>query len=394
MSLSWSDIIARGRRLWRRLAHSTVAERKQTLPYVDGLRGIAILMVISYHLAMQVGSPFKVHAVAALLGAGDRGVQLFFILSAFTLFISSEKRFRTDRRPVLSFYIRRWFRILPFWLLVNLLWAIILRPSLTTLALSTTFLFGFVRFAGYELVPGGWSLFVEETFYVFLPLIFGHIRNWYRALGFAAILGIISVIWWAQAPHVHAFNGPSNFIFFAPPAQWFAFGLGILLFYIISNPRVRRYLLENPSAHFWLDAATVLAALVLLAHEYRGATLALLLLVFTSVPTGTLFGRLARLPLLRRFGRYSYSLYLLHFMFLTTLAPVRNWLWRTAHLTHGPAELKLAVYIPVFCAVMLAVGFLSFNLLEKPCIDLGRQINAWLNRRRLATATAAELTAL
>ena len=394
MRLSWSATASRTRRLWRRFADSTVAERKQILPYVDGLRGIAILMVISYHLAMQVGSPFKVHAVAALLGAGDRGVQLFFILSAFTLFTSSEKRFRTDRRPVLSFYIRRWFRILPFWLLVNLLWAIILRASFTTLALSTTFLFGFVRFAGYELVPGGWSLFVEETFYVFLPLIFGHIRNWRRALGFVAILGLISAVWWAYAPHVHAFTGPSNFIFFAPPAQWFAFGLGILLFYIISHPRVRHHLLENPSAHFWLDAATVLTALILLTHEYRAATLVLLLLVFTSVPAKTLFGRLARNPLLRRLGRYSYSLYLLHFMFLTALVPVRDWLWRAAHLTHGPAELKLAIYIPVFCAVMLVVGFLSFNLLEKPCIDLGRSLNAWLNRRRSTTATAAELTAL
>src|SRR6266404_5384390 len=108
MTISRDGVISGTKRVWRRFADSTVAERKQVLPYVDGLRGVAILMVITYHLAQQSGA-FKVHALGALVGAGDRGVQLFFILSAFTLFTSSQKRFQTDRLPRLSFYIRRAF---------------------------------------------------------------------------------------------------------------------------------------------------------------------------------------------------------------------------------------------------------------------------------------------
>lgn len=392
--MEWSNTIRPAiMSLWRRFTDSTVADKKQILPYVDGLRGIAILMVITYHLAQQVGSPFKVQALAAILGAGDRGVQLFFMLSAFTLFASSEKRYQTDKSPVLSFYIRRWFRILPFWILVNFLWALVIRPSPTTLVLSLTFLFGFVRFIqGYELVPGGWSLFVEETFYVFLPLIFGYIRNWYRALGLVVILWLVGDIWWRQAVKVAAF-GHYNFVFFAPPAQWFAFGLGILLFYAVSNPKFRSQLLDNAQAYFLLDASVLLACWNLLSGDYRIATLALVVLIVASVPTATLFGRITRNALLRRLGRYSYSLYLLHFFFLSALVPVRDWLWRTAHLTAGPAELKLALYVPVFVAVMLIVGFLSFNLIEKPCIDVGRAINARLNRR-LSPTGEAELTAL
>lgn len=394
MTLSLSGVATGGKRLWHKFANSSVAERKQVLPYVDGLRGIAILMVMSYHLASEVGAGFRVQAIGALFGSGERGVQLFFILSAFTLFTSSQKRYETDRRPALSFYIRRAFRILPFWWLMVMIWAFVIHPDFTTIALSVTFVFGFVRFIqGYELVPGGWSLFVEETFYVFLPLIFGHIKNIYRALGFVAVLWLISDIWWRQAVHINAF-GHYNFVFFAPPAQWFAFGLGILLFYLVSNTGVKKYVLEHQAAYFLLDAVTILAAWHWLSGDYRAATLVLLVLVFASVPAGTIFGRIARNRLLRRFGRYSYSLYLLHFVFLLALVPLRNWLWQIFHVTNAPAELKLAVYVPVFCAIMLVAGFVSFNLIEKPCIDMGRALNARLNRRRAPAITSAELTAL
>jgi peptidoglycan/LPS O-acetylase OafA/YrhL len=371
-----------------------VAERKQILPYIDGLRGVAILMVIAYHLAAEVGAQFAIGPLQTVFGSGHRGVQLFFILSAFTLFASSQKRFKTDRLPILSFYIRRIFRIVPFWLLVNVIWALILLPNWTTVASSATFAFGFLRFIpGYELVPGGWSLFVEETFYLFLPLIFGFISSTRRALGLAILLFVISELWWRFASQIQAFSH-ANFIFFAPPAHWFAFGLGILLFFVATNERVRTRLLENRVAYYFLDAATLVAGFFLLSGEYRLATLSLLLVVFASIPSRTMLGRIMRLGLLRRLGRYSYSIYLLHFLFLITLLPVRDWLWRVTGAVDGPAELKLAVYLPVFCAVMLVVGFLSFNLFEKPFIDMGRRLNAWINRRRAQPATQAEMTAL
>ena len=49
-----------------------------------------------------------------------------------------------------------------------------------------TFLFGFRPDWINTLVPGGWSLFCEETFYLFLPLIFSRIRSLTSGGGFAA----------------------------------------------------------------------------------------------------------------------------------------------------------------------------------------------------------------
>src|ERR1700750_1903647 len=96
------------------------------LGQLDSLRGIAVLNVLLVHSVYWSDKrQLHPHAIAEALYAGQRGVQLFFLVSAFTLFLSFEKR-RRELRPTLNFFIRRIFRITPmFWLatiLAMLLW--------------------------------------------------------------------------------------------------------------------------------------------------------------------------------------------------------------------------------------------------------------------------------
>ena len=79
--------------------------------FVDALRGIAILMVVLVHT--QIYTPAASGRLATVVGAGARGVQLFFVISAFTLFSTSLQRFPKEPKPRRSFYLRRAFRILP-----------------------------------------------------------------------------------------------------------------------------------------------------------------------------------------------------------------------------------------------------------------------------------------
>ncbi|MBW4476371.1 MAG: acyltransferase family protein [Tolypothrix brevis GSE-NOS-MK-07-07A] len=87
--------------------------------FIDALRGIAALGVLLVHTTQHCGS---LHAlIPGITSFGLRGVQLFYILSALTLFLSFEERYKKDKYPLISFFIRRFFRIAPLFYVVILI---------------------------------------------------------------------------------------------------------------------------------------------------------------------------------------------------------------------------------------------------------------------------------
>lgn len=92
----------------------------QKLNYIDALRGgIAILMVIVHHTSQQ-GSVATPYWFGKLCSLGTRGVQLFFVASAFTLYRSYRNRVLDENKHVKNFFIRRFFRIAPIYYLAIL----------------------------------------------------------------------------------------------------------------------------------------------------------------------------------------------------------------------------------------------------------------------------------
>jgi peptidoglycan/LPS O-acetylase OafA/YrhL len=80
--------------------------------YIDTLRGLAILSVVMVHSSQNF--PPRSEVLIQIAAQGSRGVQLFFIASALTLFLSMDAR-SGDQEPrsLESFFIRRFFRIAP-----------------------------------------------------------------------------------------------------------------------------------------------------------------------------------------------------------------------------------------------------------------------------------------
>ncbi len=143
--------------------------------YIDALRGWAILGVVTVHVSQQF--PGLASVVRQFANDGARGVQLFFVVSALTLTMSWRKR----PDGILPFYTRRLFRIAPmFWLAILFYLALdgfAPRPLAPEgigwwqVALTTLFLHGWHPLSINSVVPGGWSIAVEMTFYLVFPFL-------------------------------------------------------------------------------------------------------------------------------------------------------------------------------------------------------------------------------
>ena len=150
----------------------------------DFLRGLAILGVITSHASLNF--PSEVGVLDFIFRLGRFGVQLFFLVSALTMCHMWKQR-EDEVNPIFNFYIRRFCRIAPlFWLsipiylLINGTGPSYFAPegiSFREIILTISFLHGFWPSSISSVVPGGWSIAVEMTFYLIFPLLALTIKN-------------------------------------------------------------------------------------------------------------------------------------------------------------------------------------------------------------------------
>ena len=142
-------------------------EKPGRIPALDGLRGIAILLVVLYH------SFGKGRASSTPLSWGWAGVDLFFVLSGFLI---GGILWDTRRDPLLSFYQRRAWRILPPYLLLVSICFILHGHQKGEIPLSAYLTFSQNWFVVLFVFPGAlgatWSLAIEEQFYLASPWVF------------------------------------------------------------------------------------------------------------------------------------------------------------------------------------------------------------------------------
>lgn len=180
---------------------------------LDGIRGIAILLVLLYHSAPVVGiRPSALGPLLPVVRMGWAGVDIFFALSGFlitTLLLREEQRF--GRFSLKRFYARRALRILPpFYFCLLLFFGVFGRFDLfTSVGLPrvlgevspwtpvavASFLTNYAIAYWEPVSLGGaihifWSLCVEEHFYLAWPLALTLLRSPRSRLGVAVLLCI------------------------------------------------------------------------------------------------------------------------------------------------------------------------------------------------------------
>ncbi|MBK9207774.1 MAG: acyltransferase [Anaerolineales bacterium] len=211
--------------------------------YIDALRGFAILAVVFYHSLQWVVPTSGLLNVIAEQGA--RGVQFFYVASALTLFLSLGTRKKIETRPVLNFFIRRFFRIAPLFYLAIILytWYDGNAPRYFApngiqwwyIPLTAFFLNGWLPETINSVVPGGWSIAVEMIFYLTVPYLFSKLKDVSSTLKFIFISLVASKVFsilavnffnpFLQTDQQYLVTSFSNF----PP--WFFSQLPVLLWH-------------------------------------------------------------------------------------------------------------------------------------------------------------------
>ncbi|WP_026909681.1 acyltransferase family protein [Patulibacter minatonensis] len=344
-------------------------------PELDGLRGIAVLLVVIAHAWNGVSPhnrPFYSGAPTFLPGGGEMGVQLFFVLSGF-LITGILVRSWSSRgvRSLPTFYARRFLRLLPALLSVCFVYgvAIVLTKdqglerhlAANSVWAALTYTTNFPLFPNDNFLGHTWTLAVEEQFYLvwpavlFLALRLGGAKHGLKVAGAVALASVVATVLARHAPGVTDETIVTRL-------RWDALGVGALL--ALFPIRVNR----------WIGLAGL--AVVLYVSLREGAIDPDVYLL-TAVASAAVIGASARLPWLawrplQFLGLISYGLYLWH-MFVLRLG------WP------GPVSVLVAVVISIASYVLL-----ELPIMRRGAAYLARRAGA---REQSETEAAAQTAA-
>jgi peptidoglycan/LPS O-acetylase OafA/YrhL len=358
------------------------------LSYIDTLRGIAILGVILIH-TNQYGRTSV--SLLSIINNGDMGVQLFFVASAFTLFLSFNNRLGKEKTPTRNFFIRRFFRIAPMYYLIGIGYYILQNglgqrywlgdeTHITTSNIISNFFFvhGVNPYWINSLVPGGWSITVEMTFYAILPFLFSKIKNINQALNFFILSIFIQAILHVIIKQLPFFNPSQHvwteFLYLYFPSQLPVFALGIIMYFVTNK------------SHSGISGQTLLLlALVFLFQQLTGFNIFARHIMFSigfmilGVALSRYQTKILVNPIITYIGKISFSMYLVHFAVLY---------WMTHFHFVDFVENGLANYSIRFLIVILGTVLLStltYKFIELPFQDIGKKIIKRLDSKHIET---------
>lgn len=357
---------------------------KNKLGFIDALRGLSILLVMIVHTGQET-TVYHAHWIHAVTAAGSKGVQLFFIASAFTLFLSWHNEQKKREPSVLSFYLRRFFRIAPMYYLGILyyLWQQgyweenLHQITAGNIAANFLFVHGLLPDWINSLVPGGWSISIEMMFYLFIPFFILKITSLNKAfwwLGASILFNLVleKLLWYSAVPHNETGAG---FLYFFLPNQLPVFICGIASYYMVMK---RDFTVSKTAVAFLLSA---LVLVIFYGHILTDPLLAGL--IFMSFPV--ILERMKPKLIVNRFfmylGKISYSCYLVHFgvVYFLTKYGISNLVPGTS----APAAvLNLFVNLGMVILLTSMIATACYHWVETPMQHLGRKIIRYRENRR------------
>lgn len=359
------------------------------IPEIDGLRFLAISLVVLFHLntvfskemgiglsnaIMQMGGTKSSFSLAWWLVRLDLGVKVFFAISGFVLalpFLKFYLGYSDKMVDLRSYFVRRLMRLEPPFILTlvffYLVHVFLLGEDawifLKHLGAGLFYCHGFIYGSGNPINPVSWSLETEAQFYALIPLIMWFVfkgRN--LAISVLILSGLIvgSIIF----RHEFAFSahwGRSIGAYFVN----FAMGIGVCWLYL-------KFPLWFKGCSWMYDILGFIATIGLFYFykpqyeiiEQIFFNLSIFLVMITAFK-GKLFNWFYTRPLIYIIGGMCYSIYLIHYAFVhlsvkfTKSLVVDSWTYSQ----------NLVIHVFVNVVLILLVSCVFFVLIEKPTMD-------------------------
>jgi peptidoglycan/LPS O-acetylase OafA/YrhL len=332
---------------------------------LDALRGIAALAVVMCHYLNRYDEVHG-HLTEPLfyMGWGARGVQLFFVISGFVIFMTLQRA----QRPM-DFVVSRFSRLYPgYWVAIIVTTLVVhgldvdeYKRPMQDVVLNFTMLQKLSFIPADDIEGAYWTLYVELWFYAAMLALFtlGLLRHIeaFLLLGLGAAL-----VWWAGEEWGGAgfwgWNLTTTFHLVFNQIPFFVIGIGLYRIYMRDRPRMALLI--------------ILAALacITVLHPLEFLVAALVAIgAFALVLTGR--AGFLRQPVLIWLGAISYSLYLVH-----------NWAGRSLIVRlQQDADWSANASILAALVASLMVATVLTYLVERPAQRLIRRGYAAWNRR-------------
>jgi peptidoglycan/LPS O-acetylase OafA/YrhL len=365
------------------------------VPELDGLRGLAILLVLLCHYignSDSSGLPNLIHLALRSLSIGWIGVDLFFVLSGF-LIGGILLQSRESPRYFRTFYLRRVHRILPIyygWILMYCVCILVLgfsdsgfysaAANFRPVPIYVLFLQNFFynkEHLEWVWFAVTWSLAIEEQFYLCAPLLIWRLsKRHIQAVLITVVLlsPLIRLFFYSMGPSYQVVSTVATYC----RADELAIGILIAMYW--GDSEARQSLIARPQIlNGWLLFLSLAFCSLFYWFEYEnnswtatigysvlGGWFAAILLFALSRPM-SLMASFLRLKPLRSLGIISYCVYIIHFPVLVAV----HWLL----LRDQPRINTFAGAAGTILAIVFTFGIasVSWSILEKPLIRRGHR---------------------
>jgi peptidoglycan/LPS O-acetylase OafA/YrhL len=345
------------------------------LPELDGVRGIAALIVFFHHLCFTTinGQAWGsgVRWLSSIFSFGTIGVDIFFVLSGF-LITSLLIRDRESPAFYRDFYWKRALRILPLYFVCLIGVLFFIPHSRAYVLLAALFVANFTNLLHIEAVGPFWSLAIEEHFYLIWPTVvrrrnISQLRNWSLA-----IIGIVVLL-----RGVAALVGHHNY--HLTPLRADGIAAGALLASIFERSRrdalnatvYTPVLLMVFIAGFVIFRVPGLFSLEPLAsgaffYQFAATLMCTGAVGLVIAHAGNRYLRFLRSQLLTFFGLISYAFYMIHFYVMMVYD-------KFFPLTAGDTR-SYVVRLGGMFVITIALCLLSRYLIELPVLSLRKHV--------------------
>jgi len=342
---------------------------------LDGWRGIAILLVFVFHyVPREIKNPLEL--IASL---GWSGVDLFFVLSGFLItgILFDSRQFEGYFKV---FYIRRVLRLAPVYFLAV---AVVLIGTRLLSGIRSWvdipfFLYGAnivlafpseqVSFLPHFSCSHFWSLALEEQFYTVWPFVVFYLPR-RRTLMTICATGMVTAL--LIRVGLYAVHAPPWLAFAELPARMDSLLAGAALALGIRGPEGERWVTLR-SLRWVFSLAIVTLGIAIFASRsvsfispsistfgFSAIAIAGACIIAFALDPNTFVSRIGQTRILRFYGRYSYGLYVWHFLPSPMLAR-----WTISGLEHLPVVLTELVRIVVLLAAFTLLSVLTYHLFE------------------------------